>query len=102
MKKLIDMKDARVIWNRNEQAQIKELIVAEFITPTQNAHLYENYTSDVGNCRSDWDQWRVEDLIHYIFVCHDFETHMARMDAFQEICKIKEISDRFPAERNII
>lgn len=98
MKNLIEMKDVRILWNRNEKGQIKGLIVAEFKTPGQNKNLYDHYTSDIGNCRGDWTTWRVLDVIHYLFVCHEFESQDERLKAFQEISKIKEVSEAFPAE----
>ena len=121
MSNLIEMKNARILYNEklNEATrkyEISDLVVAEFnLDDFQEAerhgeigssvwpmHLYrENtpnygsgYNKDFGNCfLTTWHLWKPVDIIIDLFITHDFVSDEVKNKVFTEIMKIKEVNE---------
>lgn len=111
--KLLDKKDVRILWKYDlETGKIKDLRVVEFNRENYHRykaeghkgsdawpmHLYdgpEGYTSDIGNCDGDWDEWPMIYVVWKIFVQKSFSSEEVKQIAIREISKIKEFREAF-------
>lgn len=82
-------KNVRVLFDyATDRHFLNDIIVAEFIEPTDNMHLYNQYSSDIGNCISGWDKWTLAQVLLRVF---DKEmSHETKRKAFYELAKVKE------------
>ncbi len=94
----IEKKDARILWNVNEDGEINELLVAEFKEGKVNKWPMELYTSpthkggfsfDIGNA-SVW--WKNETLVSVLLTLmeYGFEEYNDRIITMAELYKVKE------------
>jgi len=59
-------KDIRILYDM-KNGKLDDLIVEEFIDPSDKQFLYRSYSRDFGNCLSDWDEWTLSDILIKIF-----------------------------------
>lgn len=79
---------ARILFNV-QHGIVTNLIVQDFENPEDKQYLYHEFSFDIGNCLSDWDEWEFSDVLIKIFVSYQVPTEIRREILF-ELSKVTE------------
>jgi len=83
-------KDARILWNVNDEGKVTDILVTEFSNEINPQQLYQIYKKDIGNCNSNWDKITlVEALIIFGFE-YEAQNKKIKLKILQELIKIDE------------
>lgn len=81
-------KNARILFNTKNE-KINDLIVENFENNESKQYLYNIYSSDIGNCLSDWEDWSFSDVLIKIFVSYVIPIEIRKKILF-ELSKVEE------------
>jgi len=85
----IPKKNSRILFDVKE-GEIKDLIVEEFANPGEKQFLYNKYSYDIGNCLSNWEEWKLSDVLIAIFVSYKTVPTSLRLRILMQLSKIEE------------
>jgi len=89
-------KDTRILFNMNSHGQISDVCIKEFKyrqVETWPMHLYQKYSSDIGNCFSEWDEWDFCDILLFMFK-FQFDSEKTIDKFYVELTKIDEFKEQ--------
>lgn len=85
-------KDARILFNTQtdlKSSLTTDILVERFKSPSDNEYLYEQYSFDIGNCLSNWDEWTLCDVLIKLNIFWGLHPN-CRIKSLLQLAKITE------------